>query len=216
MTPEFAAVVNPTIHFVLNMVEEIRSGRPGVLADKRQQIRNLLDEAGRQASRSSAAVSKQEFELAQRALVYWADEILTISDSSWQRMTLEWELFNSQNRAFKFYVDGELEAKRSSANVIELWYLCVVLGFEGEIVNAFSEHLNQSVPPETGEEEFRKQWAQGLASQIQREHFADVPEQPLTGDLRTLTGSRQLFLAVGIAAGTLFVSLILLVVLAQR
>jgi hypothetical protein len=216
VTPEFAAVVNPTIHFVLNTVEEIRSGRTDVLADKRQQIRNLLDEAGRQASRSSAAVSKQEFELAQRALVYWADEVLTISDSNWQRMTLEWELFNSQNRAFKFYVDGELEAKRSSANVIELWYLCVVLGFEGEIVNAFSEHLSQSVPPETGEEEFRKQWAQGLASQIQREHFIDVPEQPLTGDLRTLTGGRQLSLAVGVAAGTLFVSLILLVVLAQR
>jgi hypothetical protein len=216
MTPEFAAVVNPTIHCVLDAVEEIRSGRVGNLSDKRQQIRNSLDEAGRVAAKHLSAVSQVEYELARRALVYWIDEVLTIADSNWQRMTLEWELFNSQNRAYKFYVDGELEAKRSSANVIELWYLCCVLGFEGEIVNAFSEHLNQPIPPETGEEEFRRQWIGGLASQIQREQFADLPEQPLEGDLRVLSGARLLSLAIGVAAGTLFVSLVLVVIWAQR
>lgn len=211
MTPEFAAVVNPTIHFVLDTAEELRSGRSAPLPGKRQQIRNLLDEAGRVAALNSAAVSEQEFELARRGLIYWIDEVLTVADSNWQTMTLEWEFFNSQNRAFKFYVDGELEAKRSSANVIELWYLCVVLGFEGEIINAFSEHLKQSVPPELNADEFRRQWAQALASQIQREKFADLPEQPLEGDLRPLTGGSQLAVASGFAAGLLFITLIVVV-----
>ncbi len=216
MTPEFAAVVNPTIHFVLETAEELRSGRVGDVPAKRQQIRNLFDEAGRQAAISSAAVSKQEFELARRALVYWTDEILTLADSNWQRMTLEWEFFNSQDRAFRFYVDGELEAKRSSANVIELWYLCVVLGFEGEIINAFSEHLHHPVPNELNAEEFRRQWAQGLAVQIQREQFADLPELPLQGDLRPLTGARRLAVASGFAAGMVFVTLVVVALWARR
>jgi len=211
MTPEFAAVVNPTIHFVLETAEEIRSGRSAPITGKRQQIRNLIDEAGRVAALNSAAVSEQEFELTRRGLIFWIDEVLTLADPNWQTMTLEWEFFNSQNRAFKFYVDGELEAKRSSANVIELWYLCLVLGFEGEIINAFSEHLQQQVPHELNAEEFRRQWAQGLASQIQFENSADLPELPLEGDLRPLTGGRRLAVASGFAAGLLFITLVVVV-----
>lgn len=69
----------------------------------------------------------------QYALVSWLDEIF-IFDSPWADLwrdqSLEAELFKSRIRAEKFWE----VARRAGGEVLEVCYLCVMLGFRGEMV----------------------------------------------------------------------------------
>ncbi len=68
-------------------------------------------------------------------LVCWLDEIF-ILDSPWKEEfsenALEWAFFSSNERAWTFWRQAELAESRVSADVLEVFFLCVTLGFRGE------------------------------------------------------------------------------------
>jgi len=210
MTPEFASLVNPTLHYVLGLVSRLKRQDASVdLRQERDHIRGELEAAATTADSHESAVSGDEFQLAKQGLIYWIDEVLTVAEPSWQTMTLEWHYFQSLDRAWKFYVDGERLALRSSPDVIELWYLALVLGFEGDIRNAFDEHLNESLSAETSDDQHRQDWARKLERQIREHRPQDLQPRQLEGNVLTLSGGLHLKAAAGWSL-TLFAVAVLL------
>jgi type VI secretion system protein ImpK len=70
------------------------------------------------------------------ALVCWLDEIF-IDDSPWgkrwQNQLLEWALYRSREAAHKFWELARRAEARSGRDELEVYYLCVMLGFRGDL-----------------------------------------------------------------------------------
>ena len=194
MTPEFASLVNPTFHAVLRLLDEIEQNRKPNLQEERGRLREELNQASMTASSDRCRVKAEEFELAKQALIFWADEVLTVAEPAWRDCTLEFEFYNSRDRAWKFFVDGHSKALDSTADVIETWYLALVLGFEGDIRDAFHQHLGESSLPGGVEdaEEARFAFAKRLQKRIQQSRPQDLVADPLEGDVRELVGGTLL------------------------
>ena len=212
MTPEFASLVNPTLHYVLDLTSRIKSGERVDLRLERNRIRNDLRRAEENAALSGTKILASDFELARQALVYWTDEVMTEADISWQEMTLEWEYHNEQDRAWKFYVNGEMQARKASGDVIELWYLAMVLGFKGDIEDGFHRMKRNDFPPaNTTEEVARQLWARELERQIpRRQSLGELPKPALSGNVIPLRGTAFLITTLQIA-GALFLLFCILV-----
>lgn len=189
MTPEFADLVNPIFHHTLQLIDRLRGGETFDLSIEHSQFRNQFSKAEAAASQPGCAVKLEEFQLAKRALVYWVDEVLTLNEPNWENHSLEWHYYKHYDRAWLFYVDAETKARRSSADVIEVFYLCLVLGFEGDIADGF-HRVGQPIPQEKTEEQARSEWAEKLAREIPEKQKRREPTKPsLEGDVRPLWGA---------------------------
>ena len=102
---------------------------------------------------------------------------------------MEWHYYQSHDRAWLFYVDAETKARRSTADVIEVFYLSLVLGFEGDIADGF-HRVGQPVPQEVSDEQARSKWAEKLSREIPEKQKLREPARPsLEGDVRPLWGA---------------------------
>ncbi|MCP4173099.1 MAG: DotU family type IV/VI secretion system protein [Fuerstiella sp.] len=158
-----------------------------------------------------AGLSGNEWQTVKRVLVYWADEVLTAHIRDWDDYTLEQEYFKEQNRAWKFYVEGEQAIPTSGSEVAELYYLAVVLGFVGDIEDAFKQELRVEMPGgHQDPAEARRYWATQLQRRIRHEAAEGIQGEPLEGDVEPL--SSNAFGKAGLAAFliTLLLFLILL------
>lgn len=207
MTPEFANLVNPIFHRVLDLMDRLERGERPDLEHERNLIRNELEDAELTAASPESPVRLEEFQLAKRALIYWIDEVLTVANPDWKEITLEREYYGTRDRAANFYVEGELKARRSSPDVVETWYLAMVLGFVGDIGEAYDRHhLNRPLPGgTTNKDEARKFWAAELARQIRQPATSELSGEPLQGDVSPLYGTAFLqtaaaFLTVAVLA----------------
>ncbi len=76
---------------------------------------------------------------ARYALVCWLDELFTRDDSDWatrwNEQKLEIELYGSNDRAWKFWQQAQLAQSRTCSDALEVGYLCVMLGFRGDLRN---------------------------------------------------------------------------------
>ncbi len=192
MTPEFAQPVNRVLDAVLELVDRIeRHERPDLVEEKKL-IRMDLDALNSSSSKGSGQRS-EDFDLARRALIYWVDEVLTMAQADWKDMTLEFDYFAEKNRAWRFYEYGERAARSSSSDVIETWYLCLVLGFEGDIGEAFREHLHQPLPGgSSNSAEARQAWATDLARLIRKPSQQELTGEPITGGVEPMIGATWL------------------------
>lgn len=186
MTPEFAAPVNRVFDSVLDLIDRIERHERPDLGEEKKLIRMDLDALA--GSKSGARI--EELELTRRALIYWVDEVLTLANPDWKDMTLEFDYFAEKNRAWRFYEYGERAARSSSPDVIEAWYLCLVLGFEGDIGEAYREHLHQPMPGgASNSADARQAWANELAKLIRKPSLPELAGEPLSGGVEALTGS---------------------------
>lgn len=70
------------------------------------------------------------------ALVCWLDELFTCHSPwsrAWNEHKLEVELYGSNDRAWRFWQQASLAQTRPSGEALEAFYLCVALGFRGEL-----------------------------------------------------------------------------------
>ena len=70
------------------------------------------------------------------ALVCWLDEIFTDNQSTkqlWNEHKLEANLYGTNDRAWKFWEQAELAQSFEDTSALEVFYLCVNLGFRGEL-----------------------------------------------------------------------------------
>ena len=140
---------------------------------------------------ATVPVSQGDWQTIKRVLVYWADEVLTSALQNWDDYTLEQEYFGEQNRAWKFYVEGEEKISTSGGEVAEFFYLAIVLGFIGDIEDAFTEELKAPMPGgRQDEHEARRYWARQLQSRIQQHPLGSIQGEPLEGDVEPLSSNK--------------------------
>lgn len=72
------------------------------------------------------------------ALVCWLDELFTTRSSwkeAWNEHKLEVELYGSNDRAWKFWEQARLAQTRATTEALQIFYLCVMLGFRGSLAD---------------------------------------------------------------------------------
>ena len=78
----------------------------------------------------------EQFQGTRYALVCWLDELFT-DESAWGRRwnenKLEMELYGSNDRAWKFWSQARLAQARPTTTALEVFYLCAMLGFRGDL-----------------------------------------------------------------------------------
>jgi type VI secretion system protein ImpK len=129
MTPKFSQAVDPILLDVLDLLEAInRDERPSP-QEERLRVLALVDQA------EAIVGAGQEWELAKYALVSWIDEVLleTPWDGRdwWNNNVLEVELFNTRLCNEQFYVRAQEASSLPRRDALEVYYVCVVLGFRG-------------------------------------------------------------------------------------
>lgn len=129
MTPNFAQAVDPVFLYVLALLDRISRDAKPTPQEERARIRALIDEA---EARLGTSV---EWELAKYALVSWIDEMLVDAywegREWWSNNVLEIELFNSRECNEKFFIKAQQASTVSGRDALEVFYVCVILGFRG-------------------------------------------------------------------------------------
>lgn len=70
------------------------------------------------------------------ALVCWLDEQFcneTAWGQRWNENKLEMELYGTNDRAWRFWEQARIARSRAGSDALEVCYLCVVLGFRGQL-----------------------------------------------------------------------------------
>jgi type VI secretion system protein ImpK len=136
MTDAFTDVVAPVIEGVIGFQEGLLRGKHPTLEEQKRELIDLLNRAEDKAGRTSAE-SARDFELAKRALVYWIDEVLISSTwthaHEWTNHILEFSLYKESAAAIRFYEKAAEAEKRDSTNPLETFFVCVALGFRGDL-----------------------------------------------------------------------------------
>jgi len=129
MTPRFAHAVDPVFKYVLDLLDRIHRGERPSAQEQRLVIRGLLERAG------AILGTGQEWELAHYAIASWIDEMLVDlpwEDAEWwSNNVLEVELFNTRLCFERFYTRAEEAAKLPQRDALEVFYICMMLGFRG-------------------------------------------------------------------------------------
>jgi type VI secretion system protein ImpK len=129
MTPEFAKAVDPVFLYVIELLDRITADEEVSPQDERLKIRVQLERA------DALLEQKPEWQLAKYALAAWIDEVLIEAPwphaTWWKEHALEWEDFQSADGYEAFYLKAREAAALRKKDALEVYYVCVVLGFRG-------------------------------------------------------------------------------------
>lgn len=136
MTPKFAQAVDPVFLYVLAMLDRISREDRLSPQEERLRIRTLIDQA--EASLGAGG----EWELAKYALVSWIDEMLVDAMWNgrewWSENVMEIEFFNTRQCNELFFIKAQEASHQSGRDALEVFYVCVILGFRGLYHDALS------------------------------------------------------------------------------
>ncbi|HEY3395353.1 MAG TPA: DotU family type IV/VI secretion system protein [Lacipirellulaceae bacterium] len=207
MTPNFAQAVDPIYLYVLALLDRISRSAKIKAHDERSNIRRLIDEAEARLGFGT------EWELAKYALVSWIDEMLV--ETAWEgrdwwgNNVLEIELFNSRECNEKFFVKARQASTITGRDALEVFYVCVILGFRGlyqDPISGAAVAQTLNMPTELNE------WARQTALSIRLGQGRDAlaaPGHEITGapPLRSRAAVVWPWLAVTLLASTAFLIL---------
>jgi type VI secretion system protein ImpK len=181
MQDETANLVHAVFRQGLDLKGRLERGEPPNLAVEQIALERLLSEeseAGRYADLSGNLDIRY-------ALVCWLDEIF-ILDSTWGELwnehKLEVIIFQTNDRAWRFWEKARRAAARSDTDVLEVYYLCVILGFRGEL-RGDTEQLNAWVT--VSRTQIEKAQGQAWVAPPELEPPSNVP--PLRGEQKFQT-----------------------------
>jgi type VI secretion system protein ImpK len=130
MTPAFSKAVDPVFEYVLALLDRIDRGDEPDPHQTQVFLHTVLLNRAEQELRASA-----DWLLAKRALVCWIDELLIRAHWKgrdwWINNPLEFLLFQTGDRAILFYTHAKQAVAAAQLDALEVYYLCVILGFRG-------------------------------------------------------------------------------------
>jgi type VI secretion system protein ImpK len=191
MRDEIADVVYPVFTLGIRFKEQLAAGEELDFADSQKKLQGKLQSTGRWAdfggdqpvSDSLRAPHGDKFLGMRYALACWLDEIFILDSSwkdQWRDQCLEWTLYGHVDRAWKFWEQADRAGARPSTDALEVFYLCVMLGFRGDKANKPEE---------------LKKWCERVKTQLDQALGLDF-NLPPDGQPRThvppLTGARRL------------------------
>lgn len=161
MTPKIATATDPIFLCVLDLLERIKRNKASAPEDEANRILNFFRDADAQIG------DIQGWDLAKFAITAWIDDVLIEAPWDgrrwWQENSLEFRFFRTQDRATEFYQRSKQAAALSRRDFLEIFYICVVLGFQGLYALSESAFLaNELQLPPTIQE-----WARMTARSIQ-------------------------------------------------
>jgi type VI secretion system protein ImpK len=132
MHKETAEFVLPMLRHGLHVKERLRHQEKCNMSDEQAELKRLF-----RSSKTAAADSPDAFLGIRYPLACWLDEIFIVdSDSPWKNdwrdQTMEYALFGRRERAHEFWNQASLAESRGDADALEVFYLCVQLGFRGD------------------------------------------------------------------------------------
>ncbi len=150
-----AELVHPVILHGLRLQERIEAGQTPEIDTEQATLKSLLlrdhplaSWGGREpdlpGSADAEPFARPQTGVAERtvdvryALVCWLDELFTRDTpwgTRWNEQKLEMELYGTNDRAWKFWEQARLAQARPGNDALEVFYLCVMLGFRGELRN---------------------------------------------------------------------------------
>ncbi|MDA7923861.1 DotU family type IV/VI secretion system protein [Mariniblastus sp.] len=129
MTPKHSLTVDPVFLHVLNLLDRIEQGEDPNPQEEHVQIKTLLDQG------EAIVGASEEWELTKYAIVSWVDEVLLTSSWAhrdwWGNNVLEVEFFNTRLCNEQFFVNAKAASQLSNRDALEVYYICVILGFRG-------------------------------------------------------------------------------------
>jgi type VI secretion system protein ImpK len=115
--------------YVIRLLERIELHEDPSPDGEQQDIVARLDRAEADLGNST------EWRLAKYALVAWIDDALIFAHWNgaqwWQENPLEVQLFQERVAAYKFFQDAKEAAALPNKDALEVFYVCVMLGFYG-------------------------------------------------------------------------------------
>lgn len=151
MRDALLSVVNPIVRTALKLRDEWASGTGPPFDAGREvliaRFRELLmvvappsakhGESSYEIDLSAAAFSAPESRYlgVGYALASWVDELFTLNSpvaGKWNERKFEVEFYETNDRAWRFWVQARMAAERATDDDLEVFYLCAVLGFRGE------------------------------------------------------------------------------------
>lgn len=133
MNDAYAQLVGPVIQYVVDFPRRLEQGEDPPLREVRSDLTALLAEAEQRASTRDLA---GDFATAKYALVYWVDEILINSSWShaleWRDHILEWEYYRERLAGEEFFEKARQAEGFTRTDALEVFFLCVALGFQGK------------------------------------------------------------------------------------
>lgn len=134
MRKETADLVLPILRHALRLKDRLRLGEKCSMATEQTELRRLF----RSSKETTAAAEAGDVFLGIRyPLACWLDEIFIMhSDSPWKKewneQKMETALFRTLERATWFWKQAHLAATLGDVDALEVFYLCVMLGFRGD------------------------------------------------------------------------------------
>ncbi len=129
MTPQYANAIDPLFLYMLQTLERLKRNEAVDPTEIRDHVRNQFREIEAQLGQ------KPGWEHAKYALTAWVDEVMidaTWNGSEWwKNNVLEFEYFKTRDRAIAFFKEAEKASALTRRDSLEVFYLCVVLGFRG-------------------------------------------------------------------------------------
>jgi len=151
MKDDIANLVHPLLAHGLGLRDRLEAGQSLNIDVEQAALKAMLltefeaqrwldygPDANRDKSRSQDADGPDNAFLGIRyALVCWLDELFILY-SPWERLwnerKLEVNLYGSNDRAWKFWEQARLAESRANTSALEVYHLCAVLGFRGELL----------------------------------------------------------------------------------
>lgn len=174
MREEIAKDVYEVLAESLDVKEDLAADVPLDLMNVQRKLTGLLQKTHKSRAYSRSDSYGKEFLGIGYILACWIDEIFNMSDSKWREIwmdkTLEFDLYKSHDRAWNFWTQARLAEQLAEPDALEVCYLCVVLGFRGDLTSPDAPQNLQN-------------WCADVRRQIdeaRQEAAVPVEKQPIT------------------------------------
>jgi type VI secretion system protein ImpK len=134
MRKETAELVYPILRHGLRLKERLRRGDKFTMRNEQTELKRLF----RTSEGAAGAAPEAAFLGVRYPLACWLDEVFIVDPESpwkaeWREETMEFGLFRRRERAHLFWEQARQAESRGDADALEVFYLCVVLGFRGDL-----------------------------------------------------------------------------------
>ena len=130
MQDAIAALIDPVFAQGIDLRERLERGEAPVFATEQAILEGLLN-SGDDDRRGDERLASVRY-----ALACWLDETFILDspwESRWNERKLELVLYGTNDRAWKFWEMARKAETRSEVDVLEALFLCVMMGFRGQL-----------------------------------------------------------------------------------
>ncbi len=164
MRKETAELAFPILRHGLRLKERLRRGDKCSLHAEQAELKRLF----RASDKAVAAEAVDGFLGIRYPLACWLDEIFIVDSDSpwkseWREKTVEFALFNKRDRAYLFWEQARQAEARGDTDALEVFYLCVMLGFRGDLRDKINDLLD---------------WREAVEERIVQGRAEEWPDKP--------------------------------------